>query len=326
MSVEATYFTTSDSQFFAGTVAMINSLRLTGNRGKVIVFDLGLSDYQRERLSTIATVELPAAAPQAFPKALPAPDRATGTIVLIDSDMLVVASLRDSLEAAGQGKIVVFPDPDDRWFEEWRTTFALQAPLRRGRYANAGFVALSVEHWPWFLDRWAEVNDRIPLERLSRSELNPFRDTDQDALNAVLMSEVPPDATLMQPEWAEAHPDVLHRIRVVDKRKLTCTDDGRPVTILHQSMRPKTLESSGWRRDFREAYAQLLPRVLCWDDLPLRLEREDLPLWLKPTLPGRLVFRSLTTVHSLPGAIRATRAARRSTQALRSRRTARASA
>lgn len=118
MSVEATYFTTSDSQFFAGTVAMINSLRLTGNRGKVIVFDLGLSDYQRERLSTIATVESPAAAPHAFPKALPAPDRATGTIVLIDSDMLVVASLRDSLEAAGQGKIVVFPDPDDRWFED----------------------------------------------------------------------------------------------------------------------------------------------------------------------------------------------------------------
>lgn len=319
-TLETTYFTTSDSHFFPGTVAMVNSLRLTGNGGEVVVFDLGLSDQQRQRLSTIATVEAPAAAPHAWPKVLPSPDRTSGPIVLIDSDMLVVAPLDRLLEVVHRGKISLFPDPDyDRWFQEWRAGFALRAPLRREPYVNSGFVAFSVDRWPWLLERWIEANARIPLERSAQPEADPFRDPDQDALNAVLMSEVPADAISVQPRWAEAHPDALTRVRVVDESELACTDEWRQVTILHHSLRPKAWESWGWQRDFRQAYVRLLPRVLCWDDVPLRLERDELPLWLRPTLPGRLAFRGLTTAHASPGAKRAAKAAIRVTRNVRPR-------
>ena len=322
---QATYYTTSDSRFFLGTVALINSLRLTGHRGEVVVLDLGLSDRQRLRLAPVATVEEPAVTPRAFPKALPAPGRTRGLIVLIDSDMLVVASLQPLLEAAERGRICVFPDPDDRWFEDWQPTFALKAPLRRERYVNAGFIALSVEQWPWLLERWAEVNELIPLEPFARTEsdpfneLDPFRDTDQDALNAVLMSEVPAGAIHVEPEWAEAHPGALLDVRIESERTLACADRGRQVTILHQAGSPKAWQPRGWKRDFRQSYVRLLPRLLWGDDVQLRLQHREAPLWLRPGAPGTLGFRAIRSLHATPGAKRAAKAIRAAGRSLRSK-------
>lgn len=298
--IDVTYFTTSDSRFFVGTVALINSLRLTGHNGEVVVLDLGLSECQRRRLSTVATVQAPSVAPRAFPKALPDPARARGCIVLVDSDMLVVASLGHVVDAAASGRICLFHDPDDRWFEEWERELALKAPLRRQRYGNAGFLAFSAERWPWLLERWAEVNERVS-EITTRRDPDPFRDTDQDALNALLMSEVPKDAVVIQPEWRQAHPDALPRVRIVNERDLACTDEGREVAILHHSLSPKTWGPRGWRRDARQAYIWLLPRVLFWDDVPLRLEHDEVPIWLRPTQLGRFTRRSLRAACSIPG-------------------------
>ncbi len=316
---QATYFTTSDSRFFVGTVAMINSLRLTGHHGEVVVLDLGLSDPQRRRLGALATIEAPAVAPHAFPKALPASDRAGGPIVLIDSDMLVVASLQPLLEAVERGKICLFQDPDDRWFEEWHEDLALKAPLRRERYANAGFIAFSVDQWPWLLERWAEANARIPLERMAQTELDPFRDTDQDALNAVLMSEIPAGAIHLEPEWAEAHPDALLDVRVVEERSLTCTYRGHRVTILHHSAGPKAWEPWGCKRDFRQAYVRLLPRVLCGGDVTLRLAHREVPMWLRPTVSGALVFHAVRALHSTSGTKRVAKAIRAAGRSVRSK-------
>ena len=210
-SIEATYFTTSDRNYFVGTVALINSLRLTGHGGEVVVLDLGLDESQRRRLATVATVEPPSVAPRAYPKALPDPGWVRGRIVLLDSDMLVVASLGDVLEKAANGSIRLFPDPDHRWFEEWQRELALKAPLRRERYTNSGFVAFSAEHWPWLLERWSELNEHVA--DMPRRRPDPYRDPDQDALNALLMSEVPANRVDIQPEWRHAHPDSLPRVR-----------------------------------------------------------------------------------------------------------------
>jgi hypothetical protein len=298
--IETTYFTSSDSQFFVGTVALINSLRLTGHSGEVVVLDLGLAESQRRRLRTVATVKPPSVTPRTFPKALPDPRQARGCIVLVDSDMLVVASLEHIVEAAASGQICLFHDPDHRWFEEWENELALKAPLRHQRYANSGFVAFSAERWPWLLERWAEADERVSKVPAGRDP-DPFRDMDQDALNALLMSEVPEDAVVVQPEWRQAHPDALPHVRIVNERDLTCTAEGREVAILHHSLKPKTWGPRGWRRDARQAYIWLLPRVLFWDDVPLRLEHDEVPIWLRPTRLGRLTRHSLRAACSIPG-------------------------
>jgi hypothetical protein len=296
---ETTYFTTSDRNYFVGTVALINSLRLTGHRGEIVVLDFGLRESQRRRLASVATVEPPSVAPRALPKALPDPDRARGRIVLVDGDILVVAPLGAVLDKAATGLICLFHNPDDRWFEEWEKELALNAPLRRQRYANAGFVAFSAENWPWLLERWAETNDRVA--EMPPRQPDPYRDRDQDALNALLMSEVPADRVDIQPDWRGPHADALPRVRIVDERDLACTDEGREVVILHHSMSPKTWGPRGWRRDARQAYISLLPRVLFSDDVPLRLEHHEVPIWLRPTQLGRLTQGILRAACSIPG-------------------------
>lgn len=291
-----TYFTTSDQRFFHGTVALVNSLRLTGNEGDIVVFDLGLSSDQRERLATIAQVIDPPKMARAFPKATPQTDQMSGVVCFIDSDMLVTGSLEHVLARARDGQICVFHDHSsdrDRWFTEWETTFALRAPLRRQPYVNAGFIAFSCTSWPHLIERWQAANALIPPDRTSHPEDDPFRDTEQDALNAVLMSEVPREAVAYQPEWAEAYPDAMIRVRIADSVRLRCTIDGRPVLILHQSLGPKVWERSGWRRDRRQAYSRLLPRALFADDVPLPLRPEEVPVWLRSTRMGRLASRAL---------------------------------
>ena len=311
-----TYFTSSDRSFYPGTVALINSLRLTGNDGDVVVFDLGLTDAQRERLSAVATVKAPGVPRDHAPKVLPTSDEATGSVVVIDSDMIVVAPLDDIVEEAGQGKLCLFPDPDDRWFEEWKDAFELQAPLRRERYVCSGFIALSVARWPGLLERWTEANHKLPPIRSTEAE-DPFRDVDQDALNAILMSEVAPGSIAVQPAAAMAQHEELLRVRIENQESLFCTDRGQPVTILHHSAAPKAWMPRGWKRDFRHAYVRLLPRVLFGDDVALRLEHDELPLWLRPTNAGAVTARAVRTTHAIPGTKSAAKALRAAVRAVR---------
>jgi hypothetical protein len=311
---QATYFTSSDSRFFPGTVALINSLRLTGHEGEIVVIDLGLTKEQRQRLSRVATLESPVRARDGSSKALPAPARSRDPIVVIDSDMIVVASLNGMLDQAKRGKISLFPDPYERWFSEWSTGFALQAPLRHGqRYANGGLVAFSVECWPQLLERWAQANSRLPRTRAPWSHDDPFAAVDQDALNALLMSEFPADAVSLEPIWEEAHADEMVRVRVVNASNLTCTDG---VKILHHSLRPKVWEATGWQRDFRQAYIRLLPRVLYGHDVPLQLEPYELPLWLRPSVLGRSAAHGLAAVRRVPWATHVAKGALRATRSL----------
>jgi hypothetical protein len=315
-SPTATYFTSSDAMFYPGTAALINSLRLTGHTGEVVVYDLGLTEPQRQRLSTVATVKPPSTPHERVPKALPTSDEAAGCVAVLDSDMLVVRPLDDLIELAAQGKLVVFPDAADRWYEEWAEVFELRAPLRRERYANAGFLALSVEHWPSVLERWAEVNLRLPTVR-PENLYHPLRDLDQDAMSALLMSEVPAVSVAMQPASGMAHPPDMGHIRVESQKTLQCSDPS--VRLLHHSLAPKVWSPQGWRRDLRQPYVQLLPRVLCGDDVALRLTHEELPLWLRSTVRGVMASRLIRTGQAIPGAKRLGKAARsalRSTRAL----------
>ena len=316
---DATFYTVADSRFFPGVVALLNSLRLTGNGGELIVLDAGLDDAQRARLSGHARlVALPGGVTANAFLAKPFAHRLDidGTLVILDSDMLVTASLEPVVARAHAGRICVFPDHPTtrrRWFAEWREGFGLSSEPRRQTYVNAGFLALALVRWRDVLARWAEICERIPPGAHFSSDMaGPYWAGDQDALNALLMSEVPADAVEILPSGEEAYWDALRSVDV-DERTLSCRRNGTRVTILHYSFRPKPWERAAWIRVVDDAYVRLLPRVLFADDVELRLDPADVPAWVRPGRRARATLRGLDIAHrSVSAAIAATPAPLRS--------------
>ena len=192
------FFTISDADNFLGLVAMVKSLRQQGHHERVTVLDLGLSPAQRGALGAgVQLVQLPETDGRhpfflvAFPSLL----QPEGTVVCIDADVIATQTLGPVLAAAARGMVCAAPDfLADRWFAEWQSIFGLAQAPRRGVYVNAGFVAFSTEHFPHLLHRWWECCEGLaahhswPLPRR-----DPVGLLDQDAFNALLMSEVPED-------------------------------------------------------------------------------------------------------------------------------------
>ena len=308
MPGRVTFYTVSDARFFVGTACLVNSLRLTGNRDQIVVLDLGLTASQRERLSAEATViERPAAARE-FPlifKPYPALLEPTGAVVVIDSDMIVTRSLDPITDMAAAGKFVLFSDiepQNERWFAEWEGLFGLPVAPRHQPYLNTGLVAFSVDHWPHMLARWWEACDRVPQERTiargARSS-DPFCFSDQDALNALLMSEVPRDAVVGLPEEEGPSAGLLSRVRVDANDALRCRLDGHEPYLLHYWGGPKPWERSAWIRVERNAYVRLMPRVLYGSAAPIPVEPHELPRWLRPGLANAALLGVLSAGNRL---------------------------
>jgi hypothetical protein len=298
--LDARFYTISDARFFVGTVALFNSLRLMGHENELVVLDRGLTEAQRRVLHghcTLVTIPDNNADPYLV-KPFPARVGASGVAVLLDSDMVVTSSLDSVLETAASGRICVFPDhPVDigRWFAEWEALFDLAAPLRRGPYMNAGFTAVSVENWPQFFVRWWDACRRVAERRESLVDSEPLAQLDQDALNAILLSEVKDEDVERLPsyEWD------LRRVSVDDERTLRCTGpDGRTQPLLHAWMRPKVWQSR--ERVHANAYERLAPRLLLDSDVEIRLDSADVPMWLHPGWRGRVSLHALSAYNELP--------------------------
>ena len=182
----------------------------------------------------------------------------------------------------------------------------LRQPLRRQTYVNSGFIAMSTEHWPDFLSRFWEVCGRIPphAAMIGQAEGNPFWAADQDALNALLMSEISPDEVLLLPAAQEVHPDRLRETKIVDAATLSCSLDGEPPAILHYAMPPKASDRSAWVRVRRDAYVRLFTRLVCGEDVTLRLRPKELPVWLRGGHVGRIVLGALDVTHGVAASIR----------------------
>jgi hypothetical protein len=221
--------------------------------------------------------------------------------------MIVTRRLTGALADAAEGRIAVFSDHESsasRWFAQWEQEFALAAPPRRQCYVNAGFVAVSQERWPELLARWRRACELVPPERFGGlPRFLPRRTVlereslwcgDQDALNAILMSEIAQEEVALQP--AREQPDWLGEVEVVDAQTLTCTYRGGETSLLHFSLAPKPWEPRGWRRATRNAYIELFPRVVLADDVALRLAPEELPPWLRDDTRARAARSGLAAL------------------------------
>ena len=304
MATNPTYYTTASAPFFPGAVALLNSLRLSGNDGELVVIDAGLTREQRRALAPHAdVVDAPPAVRENPSLAKPFPYLLgdAGVAVVIDSDMIVTADLGPLVRPAVDGKLALFPDHESartRWFAEWQAALDLRARPRRQTYLNTGFVALDRARWNDVLGRWWEGCARVAAAGAAAGPPEtPFWARDQDVLNAILMSEVPADSVAVLPAEAAVYWDRLRKVDVVDEHRLTCRLAGAPVAILHYSYRPKPWEARAWPRVTNDAFLRLLPRVLFAPDVELRLEPRALPLWARPGTPARLAVRLLDAAH-----------------------------
>ena len=321
-------YTVSETDFFPGTVALLNSLHVTGFPGRATVLDIGLTADQRARLGPVAdVVSLPAATgrPPLLVKPFAHLLGPAATVVVADGDVLVTAPLDELLDEARSGRICVtvdHPSTASRRFDEWSDVLGLRAPLRADQpYVNSGFVVFSVERWRTLLGRWWETCSRVPADAVGAGDgSGPFWAGDQDALNALLMSEVPAGALRVLDEEAALF-DTLRGVRVLDEATLACRRNGAGISILHYSLGPKPWHGRGWLRVRRDAYVRLLQRLLFAADVPLRLDPREVPIWLRPGAGGAGALRAVHAAHDL-GRAAAPRRVRDGVAALRSRRRA----
>ena len=290
-----TYYTVSNHTYFLGTVALLNSLHVTGNSGRLVVLDVGLLAEERAALEPHANV-VTLAEDRGSPflvKPYPFLLDASGVLVLIDSDVIVTASLSPITDLAETGKICVCPawteEARERWFAAWQETLELRAGLRREDWVHGGFVVFDTAHWPQLLERWWHVCSLVPPDEIFAAG-TPFNAGDADALNALLMSEIPRDAVAVLPHGDEVY---AGDVTITNLDKLECSVAGHSPKFIHVPDRPKPWERSGWLRRGSDVYLRLMRRLLFREDVPLRLEPDQVPLWLRPRADVRIALATL---------------------------------
>ena len=303
-AADVTYYTISEAEFFLGTVMLLNSLRIAGNEGKLVVLDVGLESKQRallERHADVVDVPKKIAGTPVSMKPYPYLLDAAGTVVVIDSDIVVTGPLDEALDLAREGRIVAAPAwteaARNRWFAEWEPTLKLRAPLRREEWFHNGFVVLEIDRWPNLLKRWWELNELVPAEQAFLDN-QPFNAPDADSLNALLMSEIPRSALALLPQGYEAFGG---HVRIEDAQSLRCTLNGQPTRLLHYPDSPKPWQQRGWLRAGATAYVEITRRLLFAADVPLRLDPADVRVWMRPDLQGRLALAGLAVANSTIG-------------------------
>ena len=305
MTDEVRFFTQADSRFFLGAAAMLESLRLSGNAAPAFVLDNGLQPDQRERLSALAEVlTLPSDVEDLHPRMMKATADlfwSSGVVVLLDSDMIITSRLDDLIEHGTAGRIAVHPDHNitkGRQFSEWADAFELRAPMRPQPYVNCTPMAISLDRWGHFFGRWRSACRRLPADWASQGFLGPFGLPAQDAMNALLMSEIPAEAIWIGSDDRTVHADALEQVEILDSRTVRCRYRGRSPVVLHYGLDPKAWERAGWRRIRPDdAYVRLLRRLLFGPGGRVDVKAREAPLWLKPSGVGHAAAWMLGVVN-----------------------------
>jgi hypothetical protein len=297
-------FTLADASYFPGLVALVNSLRVHGHFEPITVVDLGLTPEQREVLRDECDLVAPPEHSPRHPWLLESRAcmmREADVVVYVDADVIVTEPLDGVFRAARDGKVVAFSDVlATRRFDEWEEVFGLRAPVRRTeqRYANAGFVAFSTVDIPELLPRWAELCEGLvgcETHLDTNSFESPVANSSQDALNALLMSEVAAERVVVRPrETVSQGPNEVTSTRVVDVSTVRCVRDGHRVALLHAWGSPKPWQAADRPTLRRSAYITCLRRLVSAGDVAIRAPDELLPPWLRAGARGRATLWYLT--------------------------------
>ena len=305
MSDDVRFFTQANSRFFLAAVAMLESLRISGNTAPAFVLDDGLRPDERDRLALAAEVlEPPAGLRGLHPRQMKATADlfwSSGVVVLLDADMILTSPLDELIEQAREGRIAVHPDHEintHRQFQEWVRGFDLHAPLRPQRYVNCTPLAISLDQWPDFFARWRQACLSLPPDWPNQGFDGPFGLPAQDAMNALLMSEIPAEAIWIGAYERTVHADGLRDVVIVDARSLECRYRGGKPVVLHFGLEPKAWVSRGWRRIRPgDAYVRLLRYLLFDREARIPVRADEVPIWLRPGRVGSIAVLVLGVVN-----------------------------
>jgi hypothetical protein len=276
------FYLVSDSRFFIGAVAVVNSLRLVGHDEPIVFVDAGLAEWQREALHR--HVELIAAPRDVSPvmmKMVGPSQRPSSVAVMLDSDVIVVRPLTELIQTAASGRLVAFVNNEpnhDRFFPEWSSVLGLE-PMRRQPYLAAGQLFVPATLQKRLFEPWEEGQAKVDIERtmLSRGKLwEPFYFPDMDVFNALVSTRLEPNEIVMlENRFATVPP--FHDLELVDPERLVVRfRDGEQPFLLHHII------AKPWLRATRSnIYSFLLPRLLLAPDVALRLKPEQVPLRLR---------------------------------------------
>jgi hypothetical protein len=272
-----TFYAISDSRFFLGLIALVNSLRLQGHTEPIIVLDCGLADYQRGILSREATViTAPAGCPPHLLKYVAPLLHPADVMILIDADIIITRSLAPLIESAEEGKIVAFTDRlHDRFDARWASLLGFES-LRRQPYINAGFLVLprspGLEILTWLQDGQETLDPDEGIWAGGTPDY-PFYFADQDVLNAILASKIPVENLAIMEHRFAPH-TMFEGVELLDEQTLRCSyADGLEPFGLHH-----VLPHKPWLAPIRHTiYSDLLPRLWRGSDVVLALEPEHVP-------------------------------------------------
>ena len=273
--VEAAFYCVADSRYFLGAVGLINSLRLVGHDERVYVLDCGLSAQQRALLEAEATiVEGPTdLAPQVLKTIAPLAHPAA-TMVLIDTDMIVIRPITDLIATAAAGRVVGGSAELDRFCPEWEQLLEL-GPVQRRPYISTGLVvcggALGQELIRLVDERKHLVDFELSFWRRNEAGYALVH-ADQDLINGVLAARAGEEEIVAFDPRLSACPP-FEGLAVVDLDSLRCAyaDGTEPYVVHHWLTKP-------WLEPTEDGvYSRLLRRLLNGGDVAIEVPDAEIP-------------------------------------------------
>ncbi|MGH2925621.1 MAG: hypothetical protein ACRDK1_06565 [Solirubrobacterales bacterium] len=287
MPPPAAFYCVTDSRYFLGAVATVNSLRLLGHEEPIHVLDCGLTEHQRGLIEPHVTlVAAPQEAPPWLLKTVAPLEHPADVMVLIDADIIVTRSLADLIEEAAQPRVIAIENDTDRFVPEWGELLGL-GEVRRQPYVSSGLVFLGDPLGREILTAMGELQGRVDFDRSfwrGNDPDYPFLYGDQDVLNAILASGRV-EGHLLDPLPNRLVPNPpFEGVRIEDRQALRCAhSDGTELYALHNFYRKPWLV-----RTRSNPYSRLMTRVLLEPDVQIRLDRSELPLRLRDGMAATL--------------------------------------
>jgi hypothetical protein len=294
----AAFYCVTDSRYFLGAAAMLNSLRLLGHHEPVYVLDCGLSAHQRDLLAPHATlVPAPSDAPPWLLKTVAPLRHPAEVMVLIDADIVATRSLAGLIEQAAEPRVIAIENDTDRFVPEWGELLGL-GEVRRQPYVSSGLVFMGAPLGRDVLTLMEELQDRVDFDRSfwrGNDPAYPFLYGDQDVLNAILASRAERERVVALENRLVPNPP-FQGLRLLDQATLRCAHrDGTEPYGLHNFYRKPWLV-----RTRSNPYSRLLTRLLLAPDLSLRLDPSDLPLRLRTGLGASAARLAVDVVVGVP--------------------------
>jgi hypothetical protein len=276
--LDRAYYTVANAPYFLGTVALLNSLRRVGEAGSLVVVDCGLTEAQRELLSSEATVVdseaglHPVLQKAKGPFACPAK-----VMVFIDADILVTRSLDPIVRHAQTGRVVVFEDSGnpDRYFTEWSSLGLGEVPRRP--YVNSGLFGFSWETADVLLPLFLQMQQSVDVSstfKAGGSPSYPLYFADQDLLNVLLCTHFDDRTTRLDRRLAPFPPFDGVELVVGEQTLCRYSDGVVPFTLHHTYRKP-------WLASLEpNIYSRLFTILMSDPDACLPMNPRDLPLRL----------------------------------------------